>query len=93
MYAPTLPGYGRAEKPSLPYSQQLWVEFLRDFVVEVVRRPVLVVGNSIGGFMSASLAADYPGLVQGIAIGPQHNLQLPCEIRWTLKTLQVLYVP
>ncbi len=66
VYAPTLPGYGRAEKPSLPYSQKLWVEFLRDFVVEVVRRPVVVAGNSIGGFLSASLAADYRQLVQGM---------------------------
>lgn len=65
VYAPTLPGYGRAEKPSIPYSQKLWVDFLRDFVVEVVRRPVVVAGNSIGGFLSASLAADYPQLVQG----------------------------
>ena len=65
VYAPTLPGYGRAEKPCLPYSQELWVAFLREFVVEVVRRPVVVVGNSIGGFLSASLAADYSSLVQG----------------------------
>jgi pimeloyl-ACP methyl ester carboxylesterase len=65
VYAPTLPGYGRAEKPCLPYSQELWVAFLREFVVEVVRRPVVVVGNSIGGFLSASLAADYGSLVQG----------------------------
>ncbi len=65
VYAPTLPGYGRAEKPSLPYSQELWVAFLREFVVEVVRRPVVVVGNSIGGFLAASLAADYSSLVQG----------------------------
>ena len=70
MYAPTLPGYGRAEKPSLPYSQELWVDFLRDFVVEIVRRPVVVVGNSIGGFLSASLAADYKQLVQGKLMCP-----------------------
>lgn len=76
VYAPTLPGYGRAEKPSIPYSQKLWVEFLRDFVVEVARRPVVVVGNSIGGFLSASLAADYSKLVQGSATAlllPQQN--------------------
>lgn len=34
-------------------------------MLQAVRRPVVAVGNSIGGFMSASLAADYPGLCQG----------------------------
>ena len=65
MYAPTFPGYGRSEKQSLAYSQELWRDFLRDFVLEVVQRPVVVAGNSIGGFISASLAADYPSLVKG----------------------------
>lgn len=45
--------------------QELWRDFLRDFVVEVVRRPVVAVGNSIGGYISASLAGDYPALVSG----------------------------
>ena len=65
VYAPTFPGYGRSEKQSLAYSQELWRDFLRDFVIEVVQRPVVVAGNSIGGFISASLAADYPSLVKG----------------------------
>ena len=65
VYAPTFPGYGRSEKQALAYSQELWRDFLRDFVLEVVRRPVVVAGNSIGGFISASLAADYPSLVKG----------------------------
>lgn len=66
VYAPTFPGYGRSEKQSLAYSQELWRDFLRDFVLEVVQRPVVVAGNSIGGFISASLAADYPRLVKGV---------------------------
>ena len=65
MYAPTFPGYGRAEKPAVAYSQELWRDFLRDFVVEVVRRPVVLAGNSIGGFIGASLAADHRPLVRG----------------------------
>ena len=37
-------------------------------MVQVVGRPVIVVGNSIGGFVSASLAADYPQLVKGLVL-------------------------
>ena len=60
VYAPTIPGFGRSEKPALPYTQGLWQAFLRDFVVEVVRRPVVVAGNSIGGYLSACLAGGSP---------------------------------
>lgn len=49
----------------MAYSQDMWRDFLRDFIIEVVRRPVLIVGNSIGGFMAASLAGDYPALAEG----------------------------
>ncbi|KAK9905885.1 hypothetical protein WJX75_008118 [Coccomyxa subellipsoidea] len=68
VYAPTLPGFGRAEKPALAYSQTLWLDFLCEFVTEVVRRPVIVVGNSIGGFLSASLAAASPTIVKGLVL-------------------------
>jgi pimeloyl-ACP methyl ester carboxylesterase len=37
-------------------------------VVRVVRRPVVLAGNSIGGFISASVAADYPALVKGLVL-------------------------
>ena len=65
VYAPTIPGFGRSEKPALPYTQGLWQAFLREFVVELVRRPVVVAGNSIGGYLSACLAGGSPRLVKG----------------------------
>ncbi|KFM24694.1 Uncharacterized protein F751_2412 [Auxenochlorella protothecoides] len=68
VYAPTLPGYGRSEKQALPYGQDLWTSFLCEFVVHVVRQPVTVVGNSIGGFVAASLAGDHPSLVHGLVL-------------------------
>ena len=68
VYAPTLPGYGRSEKPALAYGQDLWRDFIADFARDVIKRPVVVAGNSIGGFMAASLAADYPGYVLGLVL-------------------------
>jgi pimeloyl-ACP methyl ester carboxylesterase len=43
-------------------------DFVRDFLVGVVGRPAVLAGNSIGGFISASCAADYPELVAGLAL-------------------------
>jgi pimeloyl-ACP methyl ester carboxylesterase len=68
VYAPTLPGFGRSEKAALQYSQEAWRDFVRDFLVGVVGRPAVLAGNSIGGFISASCAADYPELVAGLAL-------------------------
>ncbi|KAG1659816.1 hypothetical protein FOA52_002153 [Chlamydomonas sp. UWO 241] len=68
VYAPTLPGYGRSEKSAVVYSQELWTDFLRDFVLQVIGTRVVVAGNSIGGFISASMAADYPQLVSGLVL-------------------------
>ncbi len=48
----------------------------RDFIVQVVRKPVVVAGNSIGGFVSTSMAADNPTLVsrpcKGLALALPH---------------------
>lgn len=68
VYAPTFPGYGRSEKMSLQYGQDLWRDFLADFISEIVKRPVILAGNSIGGYISASVAADYPDLVNGLVL-------------------------
>ena len=68
VYAPTLPGYGRSEKPAIPYGQDAWRDFLADFVLQVVREPVVVAGNSIGGFIAASVAADYPKTVAAVVL-------------------------
>lgn len=68
VYAPTLPGFGRSEKLPAPSSQQLWTEFLRDFVLLQVRGRVVVAGNSIGGFIGTSLAGDHPELVSGLVL-------------------------
>ncbi len=34
----------------------------------MVRRPVVAVGNSIGGYICASLAGDFPALVAGLVL-------------------------
>lgn len=62
------PGYGRSEKTLATYSQTLWADFLRDFVLDIVGEKVVIAGNSIGGFLSASVAADHPELVAGLVL-------------------------
>jgi pimeloyl-ACP methyl ester carboxylesterase len=68
VYAPTFPGYGRSEKMSMQYGQDLWRDFLADFVSDIVERPVVICGNSIGGYIAASVAADFPHLIKGLVL-------------------------
>ena len=49
VWALSLLGFGRSEKPDVVYTQDLWAELIRDFIVEVIGEPVVLVGNSIGG--------------------------------------------
>eukprot|EP00741_Cyanophora_paradoxa_P007234 tig00001094_g6998.t1 len=73
VFALDLLGFGRSEKPELGgggggYGQDLWVPLVGDFLREVVREPALVAGNSIGGYVAMSAAADFKELVRGVAL-------------------------
>jgi hypothetical protein len=67
VWALDLLGFGHSEKPTLSYTQFLWEDCVRDFVLEVVQRPAVLAGNSIGGYTAlcaaVSLGAYCPGLV------------------------------
>lgn len=49
VWALTMVGFGKSEKPNVVYTEVMWAELLRDFIVDVVGEPVHLVGNSIGG--------------------------------------------
>lgn len=52
VWAITILGFGKSEKPNIVYTELMWAELLRDFIIEVVGEPVHLVGNSIGGMFS-----------------------------------------
>ncbi|XP_021286133.1 uncharacterized protein LOC110417884 [Herrania umbratica] len=68
VWAITILGFGKSEKPNVVYTELLWAELLRDFIIEVVGEPVHVVGNSIGGFLVAIVASLWPTLVESIIL-------------------------
>ncbi|KAI4989235.1 hypothetical protein ZWY2020_036552 [Hordeum vulgare] len=68
VWAITLLGFGKSEKPNVDYSELLWSELLRDFIVDVVREPVHLVGNSIGGYICAITAGLWPSLANSLVL-------------------------
>ncbi|KAK9103246.1 hypothetical protein Sjap_020500 [Stephania japonica] len=68
VWAITLIGFGRSEKPNLVYTELLWAELVRDFIVDVVGEPAHLVGNSIGGFFVSIVAGLWPSLAKSLVL-------------------------
>lgn len=68
VWAITMLGFGKSEKPNVVYTELLWAELLRDFIVDVVGEPVHLVGNSIGGYLVAIVASIWSVLIKSIVL-------------------------
>jgi len=68
VYAIDLLGFGRSQKPAWEYSGNLWRDQLHDFITENIQRPTVIAGNSLGGYSSLCVAADYPQSVAGVVL-------------------------
>lgn len=104
VWAIDLLGFGRSAKPDQQYSGQLWRDQLHRFIQEVIGRPAVIAGNSLGGYASLGVAADYPESVAGVVLlnsaGPfqdgapvtQPN-PLQAAIRQTIQTFMLQPLP
>jgi pimeloyl-ACP methyl ester carboxylesterase len=69
VYAPDLLGFGFSDKPAtVPYSADLYVELIRDFILEVAGTPAALVASSLGAAYSMRVADEYPELVQSLLL-------------------------
>lgn len=68
VYAMDLLGFGRSAKPNLEYSGNLWCDQLHDFITEVIKQPVVLAGNSLGGYACLSLASLHPSACKGLIL-------------------------
>lgn len=79
VWAIDLLGFGRSAKPEIPYSGDVWRDQLHDFITEVIGQPVVLAGNSLGGYAALCVAAQRPqsavGLVLINSAGPFTDIQ------------------
>ncbi|MEO1209585.1 MAG: alpha/beta fold hydrolase [Cyanobacteria bacterium J06638_20] len=68
VWAIDLLGFGRSAKPDRVYSGNLWRDQLRDFIAETIGVPVVLAGNSLGGYASLCVAAQCPEWAAGLVL-------------------------
>jgi pimeloyl-ACP methyl ester carboxylesterase len=80
VWAIDLLGFGRSAKADLQYSGNLWRDQLHDFVQEVIGQPVVLAGNSLGGYAALCVAAQRPNSAAGLILlnsaGPFSDAQI-----------------
>ncbi|XP_065871108.1 uncharacterized protein [Euphorbia lathyris] len=90
VWAITVLGFGKSEKPNVVYTELMWAELLRDFITDIVGEPVHLVGNSIGGYFISIVACFWPALVKSVVLintagdvtpGYDNHLQITKERR------------
>jgi pimeloyl-ACP methyl ester carboxylesterase len=65
VWAIDLLGFGRSTKADTQYSGDLWCNQVHDFIEEVIGRPAVIVGNSIGGYVTLATNALFPESTRG----------------------------
>lgn len=68
VWAIDLLGFGRSGKPDIAYSGDLWREQLLDFITQVIGKPAVLAGNSLGGYASLCVAAYSSEWVKGVIL-------------------------
>lgn len=68
VWAIDLLGFGRSTKADVVYGGDLWRSQLYDFISTVIKKPVVLAGNSLGGYAALTVGAGHPEWVEGIIL-------------------------
>jgi len=78
VYAVDLLGFGFSDKPStVPYSADLYVELITDFIREVAGYPANIVASSLGGAYSIRVADEHPELIKSMVLNAPTGADKP----------------
>ncbi|KAK1568979.1 hypothetical protein Q3G72_031196 [Acer saccharum] len=94
VYAIDLVGFGASDKPAgFSYTMEAWAELILDFLDEVVGKPTVLIGNSVGSLACVIAASEEKSsktlLVQGLVLlncsGGMNNKAIVDD--WRIKLL------
>ncbi|CAL5436712.1 unnamed protein product [Camellia sinensis] len=59
VYAIDLLGFGASDKPlGFPYTMEVWAQLILDFLDEIIQKPTVLIGNSIGSLACVIAASE-----------------------------------
>ncbi|MFN9645042.1 MAG: alpha/beta fold hydrolase [Cyanobacteriota bacterium] len=70
VYGLDLLGFGSSSQPSLGLDNRLWARQVHSFLKEVVGKPAVLVGHSLGGLVALSCSVFFPGSVIALIAAP-----------------------
>ncbi|PON71823.1 Alpha/beta hydrolase fold [Parasponia andersonii] len=91
VYAIDLLGFGASDKPAgFSYTMETWAELILDFLDEIVQKPTVLVGNSVGSLACLIAASESSqSLVRGLVLlncaGGMNNKAIVDD--WRIKLL------
>lgn len=79
-----LPGYGASGRPDAPYSPPWYASFVADWMSAVGVPSAVVMGHSMGGQVSMTLALDHPARVDALVLAAPAGFEAfsPGAARW-----------
>lgn len=86
-----LPGYGKSPPPVNRVTIPWYADLLADLIREVTDNPVVLVGHSMGGMISLTMAMRHPHLVERmVLLNPTISGHLSTFINWVISPITVL---
>jgi len=83
VWAIDLLGFGRSAKPDWQYGGDLWRDQLTEFITNVIGEPVILAGNSLGGYSALCVASQRPAAALGLVLlnsaGPFTDTKIPTQ--------------
>jgi len=90
VYALDLPGFGRSDKPNIPYSFPFISKFVLDFMEALEIERASLIGNSMGGGISLQVAIQFPDKVDKLVLVNSAGLGKELTIMFRLASLPLI---
>lgn len=90
VYAIDLVGFGRSDKPSVPYSVSYLAQFVYDFLEAQEVDQANLIGHSMGGGVTLQFAIEFPDKVQKLVLVASAGLGKELYLPFRLCTLPLI---